>query len=738
MTLASKQDIVLSARESMKDYGRYVIVDRAIPDYRDGLKPVHRAILWSMHELGLDSKARYVKGAKVVGDTMANYHPHGDGSIDGALIRMSQPWVNLMTLTDVHGNNGSIDGSGSAAMRYYECRQSQSTELLMQGLTKNAVNLIDNFDGTRKIAEVLPAAVPQAMINGSQGIAFGMATNILPHNPLELLDACIEIVKNPNVTTAKLSKIVKGPDFATGGTIVDNSGHKDEMRMGKGKYVLRGTVNLHATAKEPYLEITEVPWGLDTTKLITSIANVLEKHAKALGILRIDDESASFDKISIKIVCRKGTPEKTLRQIENLLYKKSKLQTSFSANNVMIVDAKPRLMGIHDYLVKFVEFRKSTLRRTWQFELDKLKTREHIVQGLLKLVQLSDEVIKDARASESRKHFIDILQSKHQFSAEQSEVIANLPLYRLGKQDFEQLTNELAENEKTQAELTKRLTDEEYSNEQLIADFKESKNVLKDFKRRSQFGDVSADDVEELELKEEDLVESKAVKVIVKKDLQVFRMGAKAYENNIDKYENDDIADVIDATTTDYIVVSTKSGQSITRFVNDLEQGSLNDSYEQLNKQIPDLLASDELVGVSTNAQFDSHRTLVFTKSGAMKVLDTSKALQNVTNKRYVKKLGKLMKLKEGDEVVFSKQVSIDDLKAGTLVVTFFNTTLKTPKHVEKRIDLSKYAERSDSASSSGFTAMNTKNGAFVITNVELEVAKSGEDEGCTPDENVV
>lgn len=722
MVLADKQDISLSARESMKDYGHYVIIDRAIPDFRDGLKPVHRAILWSMSELGLNSKARYVKGAKVVGDTMANYHPHGDGSIDGALIRMSQPWVNFMTLTDVHGNNGHIDGSGSAAMRYYECRQSVSADLLTSGISRNAVTLIDNFDGTRKIPEVLPAAVPQGMINGSQGIAFGMATRILSHNPLELLDGCIAIVKNPDMTTKAIGKIVKGPDFPTGGVLVDNSGHMSEIEDGTGKFILRGKVIVHEKAKEPYLEITEVPWGIDTTSLIKSMATVLEANMKALNVVRIDDESTSSDQVSIKIVFKRGTSYLMLKQVETLLYKKSTLQVSLSANNLMIVDAKPRVLGIREYLLKFVEFRRQTLIRMWQFDLDKLVAREHIVQGLLKLVKLSDEVIKDARKSTSRKDFIDKLQKKHKFSEQQSHVIADLQLHRLGRQDFEQLTNELANNQALQAELSKRLNDVEYQKKQLIDDFKQSKTVLKDYTRRTQFANAEEEEVEELVLKQEDLVESKPMKVIVKKDLQVFRMGIKAFENNIDKYENDDIAAIVDASTTDYVVIATKSGQSITRFVNDLEQGSLNDNYEQLNKQIPDLVVSDEFVGAISSNDYKTHRMVILTKNGALKVLDAEKAQLNVSNKRYVRKLGKLMKFKDDNNcVIFAQAVPIEDMKSSTLELDVFDNSLKHPKHVDRKIDLSKYAKRSDSATSAGIQALNLKDGLLTITNVNLK-----------------
>ena len=722
MALQATKDIGLMSRESMIDYGSYVILARALPDYRDGLKPVHRAILWSMSELGLNSKARYVKGAKVVGDTMANYHPHGDSSIDDSLVRLSQPWVNNEVLTDIHGNNGHIDGSGAAAMRYYECRLSASADLLLNGIGKNAVNLLDNFDGTKKIPEVLPASIPQAFINGAQGIAFGMASNILPHNSLELLDGCIKIIKTPSITPEKLGKIVLGPDFPTGGVIVENADHMKEVVDGTGRFVLRGKVELHVEKKkESYLEITEVPWGVNTSDLKKSIATALEPHMKALGVTKLDDESKSSNEISIKILCKRGTDETTLKQIETLLYKKSKLQVAYTANTVMIVDGKPMQIGIYDYLHKFVDFRRDTLRRMWQYDLDKLQSREHIVRGLLQLVKLSDEVVKDARKSTSRKNFIEVLQKKHKFSEAQSEVIANLPLYRLGKQDFEQLTNELDENLTNQKELSKRLSDEDYCNQQLILDFQSSKQILKDSKRKTTFKDIS-DEVEVVELKEEDLIESKATKVVVKRDLQVFRIGAKAYENNIASYDNDDIVDVIDSTTTDYIVVATKSGQSVTRFVNDLDNGSLTGSYETLNKQIPDLKATDEFVGVSTSSQYETSRMLVITKNGAAKLLDVSKAQQNVNTKRYLSKLGKLMKFKSDDDyVIYAKQIDMSEFKDTTIKITMLDSSFKTPKMVEKKINMSKYDGRSDGASSTGFTLVNTKNGKCDIKSIELE-----------------
>ena len=255
----------------------------------------------------------------------------------------------------------------------------------------------------------------------------------------------------------------------------------------------------------------------------------------------------------------------------------------------------------------------------------------------------------------------------------------------------------------------------------LILDFQSSKQILKDSKRKTSFKDIS-DEVEVVELKEEDLIESKATKVVVKRDLQVFRIGAKAYENNIASYDNDDIVDVIDSTTTDYIVVATKSGQSVTRFVNDLDNGSLTGSYETLNKQIPDLKATDEFVGVSTSSQYETSRMLVITKNGAAKLLDVSKAQQNVNTKRYLSKLGKLMKFKSDDDyVIYAKQIDMSKFKDTAIKITMLDSSFKTPKMVEKKINMSKYDGRSDGASSTGFTLVNTKNGKCDIKSIELE-----------------
>lgn len=686
--------------ESMSEYMRYVILDRAIPDFRDGLKPVQRRIIWTMYENGLDSKARYVKGSRVVGDTMGKYHSHGDGSISGALIKLSQDWYKRNPLVDVHGNNGSIDGSGSAAMRYYEARLSPFADLMTEGLKKNAVDMVDNFDGTLKEPTSLPAAIPQLFINGSQGIASGMATSILPHNPLEMIDAMIEVVKDPTVSSSKLAKIIKGPDFPTGGIIIGHDDPLHEIENGRGsKFTIRGRVKFHEDKNEPYLEVTEIPWNMTTDTLIESFIKVLNPHLKTFGIEDIGDESTN-DGLSLVVRFKKGTRLDAMKKVETMLLKRTKLQTTMTSNNTMIVHGRPRVLGIRQYLVELAAHRIATLKRIWAFEKDKLVDRQEIVEGLLKLIDISDEVVKSAKASASRKDFVETLQSKFGFTERQSETIANLALHRLGRQDLLALQEEFEDNSSNIARLTKYIEDEEESKAQTVSDLLRAREVLKSYKRLTEI----TSEVEELvDVTVTDLVESKPTLVVIKKDLRAIRIGSRAYENQISAYKEDDIVTVLECMTSDYIVMGTKSGKTVTRLVEDLENASLKDKSVQFNKEIDDLKSNDEFVGAITS---DKERIITISRNGAMKVMSHSKLMPNTNTRRYINSLNWFARFKDdGDEIVSTINVNASDMAISELVIVMKNDK---GREIQRVIDLAKLANRSDSGSSTGFKGLNT------------------------------
>ena len=318
------KDLAEFSYSSMANYAASVILDRAIPDARDGLKPVQRRIMWQTHLSKLTPKAKFMKLAKLSGLTLA-YHAHGSGSISSAAVNLSQDWVRSVPLIDIQGNNGSIDGASEAADRYIEARQAIGAELLLDKINHNAVDLIDNFDNTEKEPRVLPASFPVAMTNGAAGIAVGISTKILPHNPLELLSASIAMIKNEVKDVKDLNKYIKGPDFPTGGYIIGKKGCRDEIETGQGRFTVRGKVKYNTKGDEPYLNIVEIPYSLTTTRLIEKIANVLE-NAKALGVIDIRDETQDNHDVSIKLICKKGTTQDQLEKIESYLYKKTDLE----------------------------------------------------------------------------------------------------------------------------------------------------------------------------------------------------------------------------------------------------------------------------------------------------------------------------------------------------------------------------------------------------------------------------
>lgn len=711
-------------------YASEANVFRAIPDLRDGLKPVHRDIVYGLGELGFTSTKPHKKSNKSVGHIMGAYYSHGDASIYKSMIRLSQSWVNNLKLTDVHGNNGSIEGEECGAMRYTETRLSLYGEMLLDNLQKNAVPFIPNFDNTTEKPRILPAKYPVALINGAVGIGWGLASNILPHNPIEMMDGAIAIVKNPTITPQEMMTIIKGPDSPTGCQfIVSEDELLKEMTNGNAKYKMRSNINIEWSKDQPKLVITSLPLNqvFDDT-FVNKIADIAET-AKGFGIRNLEND-IDQKQFKVSIICEPGTTETQLEQLKAYLYKKTNFETTFTTNNLMLDHGRPKSLGILPYLKKFLQFRRETLRRIWQFDMDKANARLEIVNGLLKIQDILDDVIKVARESSSEEDLIKKLVEKFDLSEVQAKHIANLRIYRLNNQNFTALANEKDELLGKVSEFTEKLTNKAVEDKELLADLKETRSKLKQFKRKSEL--VNSDTVQEyVEIKAEDLIKPTPTKVIIKKDLQMFMIGRTAYKNQIENYKDNDIVAAIDAQTTDYVVAITDTGQTVTRFVHDLQSLKLDGKAKRLNEEIKDLKGNNEFVGGLVMDKDDtSQRFIMLTAEGNLKTGIITNVLPKVSNKGYMKRLGKGIKLKnDTDKIVLVTQLPEAEFATKELVVLLADTSKKSGQ-VTRKLPLEKIVEFNDSASNSGRNKINTKKGQLGFISAEfVDISPSASEE---------
>ena len=441
-------------RKSYLDYAMSVIVGRALPDARDGLKPVHRRVLYAMKEMGSGSRSPYKKSARIVGDTMGKYHPHGDQAIYDTMVRMAQDFSLRYPLVDGQGNFGSIDGDKAAAMRYTESRLATIADTVLSDLDEETVIFRDNYDGSLKEPTVLPGLLPGLLVNGSSGIAVGMATNMAPHNLSEVSEALNLLMDNPSISLAEIMGVLPGPDFPTGGTIMGRKGIFDAYSKGQGSVKLRGTVKHESTEKNEYLVVTEIPFMVQKNRLLEEVSKMV-RDKKIEGIRDIRDESDQTEMRVVFELKRDAAP----MIVENQLYKHSVLETSFAINNVALVKGQPRRMGLIDLLEVYLEHRKEIVTKRTQYRLKKAQERAHIVEGLLLAISQMDDVIAFIRDSAGRDAVIAGLQTTFSLSEIQSKAIADMRLYQLSRQDAEERKNELDELKATMAELNLILAD---------------------------------------------------------------------------------------------------------------------------------------------------------------------------------------------------------------------------------------------------------------------------------------
>lgn len=541
-------------------YSMSVIVDRALPDVRDGLKPVHRRILYSMNQNGNRSTAKFVKSARIIGDVMGKYHPHGDSAIYDSMVRLAQDWAMRYTLVQGQGNFGSMDGDPPAAHRYTEARLDKPAEELLTDIEKETVDFKDNFDGSEREPIVLPAKLPNLLLNGQIGIAVGMATSIPTHNLGELVDATIELIDNPEATVDDLLQHVRGPDFPTGAIVYGGAPMRQAYATGRGSVMMRAVAEIQETKRGRHqIVVTEIPYGVNKATLIEKIGELHKEKRVQLADLR--DES-SRGKVRIVIELKKDAyPKKVLNQ----LYKLTALQTSFNYNMLALVNTmQPRILGLHDILSEFVKHRQSVVRRRTEFELKKAKARAHILEGYKIALDHIDEVIKTIRASKTQDEAEKNLRAKFGLSEIQAKAILAMQLRRLTGLEREAVENELRELLKLIARL-----------EAILADEQEILNIIKTelLEMKEKYGDERRSKIINHELgkfSDEELIPEEDAVVLLTTENYIKRTLASDYrkqnrggkgKRGMTTKEEDIIAQIIPVSTHDYLLFFTNRGR---------------------------------------------------------------------------------------------------------------------------------------------------------------------------------
>ncbi|HPK10687.1 MAG TPA: DNA gyrase subunit A [Saprospiraceae bacterium] len=506
--MADNQRIIpINIEEEMKsayiDYSMSVIVARALPDVRDGLKPVHRRVLFGMDELGLGFGKAHKKSARIVGEVLGKYHPHGDGSVYDAMVRLAQDWSLRYPLVDGQGNFGSMDGDSPAAMRYTEARLAKITDEMLSDIDKDTVDFSLNFDDTLEEPTVLPAKIPNLLINGASGIAVGMATNMLPHNLAEVIDGTIAMVDNPDISIAELMEFIKAPDFPTGGTIYGYSGVKDAFETGRGRIVVRGKAEIQAHGGRETIIISEIPYQVNKAGLVAKIAELVHDE-KIVGISDVRDES---DRKGLRIVIEVKR-DAMANVVLSKLYKYTPLQSSYGVNNIALVNGRPMQLNLRQILDEFIKFRLEVIVRRTQYELRKAEERAHILEGLLIALANIDEVIRIIRSSKTVEEAREGLMNAFQLSEIQAKAILDMRLQKLVSLEVEKIQAEYDELMLTIQRLKELLASERLQRDVIITELTEIKDKYGDVRRT----DISyADD----EISIEDMIPNEQVVVTI-------------------------------------------------------------------------------------------------------------------------------------------------------------------------------------------------------------------------------
>ncbi len=545
--------------KSYLDYAMSVIVSRALPDVRDGLKPVHRRILYSMDELGIRSDKPYRKSARVVGDVLGKYHPHSDIAVYDAMVRFAQDFSMRYTLVDGHGNFGSVDGDGAAAMRYTEVRMEKLSEEMLRDIEKDTVDFMPNFDESLKEPRVLPSRFPNLLVNGSSGIAVGVATNLPPHNLKEVIDAIVYFMENPECTNKDLNKIVKGPDFPTGATIMGKSGIKDAYETGRGLITLRAKAEIETTSRgKSQIVVREIPYQVNKAKLIQKIAELVRDKVID-GITDIRDES---DRQGMRIVIelrKDATPKVVL----NLLYKKTQMQTTFGVINLALVDGEPKTLSLKELIYYYLDHQKDIITRRTRYDLKKAEDRAHIVEGLIKALDNIDEILNTIRASKDESTARENLIKKFEFTEVQANAILQMQFRRLTGLEREKLVTEFEDLIK-KIERFKQIL----SSERLLL------NIIKDelLEIKEKYGDERKTDIvlNEGDIDIENLIADESVVITISDKGYIKRVNENTYKlqrrggkgiKAMNTSSSDLVSDLYTLTTHDYVYFFTTKGK---------------------------------------------------------------------------------------------------------------------------------------------------------------------------------
>ena len=646
-------NIVGEMRKSFLDYSMSVIVARALPDVRDGLKPVHRRILYTLYEEGMTPDKKYQKSANAVGAVMGHYHPHGDSAIYESMVRMAQDFTYRHTLVDGHGNFGSIDGDGAAASRYTEARLAKISMELLRDLNKDTVDFSENYDGQRKEPVVLPSRFPNILVNGNMGIAVGMATNIPPHNLGEVIDGCVAYIDNPEITVTELMQYIKGPDFPTAGVILGNSGIKRAYESGRGTITIRGMATVEETHNRHRIVITELPYQVNKKALIQRIGELVRDKIID-GISNLSDESA-LEGIKIVIDVKK---EANANVVLNNLYKHTQLQTSYGINFLMLVDGSPRTLGLREIIEKYIDHQKHVIYRRCQFDLKRYKDRLHILDGLKIALDNIDRVIKIIRESADDDEAKAGLMSNFALSEVQSQAILDMRLKRLTGLEKSKIEEEIAELEKLVKELEEILASEEKILEVIKNEMLEIKAKYAD-ERRTHIDMTAVDYIED-----ESLIPVENVVITLTNNGYIKRLPADTYKTQnrggmgvkgMATNEEDFVEHLINATSHDYILMFTNKGK-VYRI-----KGYEIPEYSRQSKGLPiiNLLSLDKDEKVTSLLKIsndDEYKCLVFaTKGGLIKRTDISEFDSIRTNGK------KFITLKDDDELVSVKKTTGND-----------------------------------------------------------------------------
>lgn len=622
-------------------YSKYIIQDRALPDIRDGLKPVQRRILFGMKELGIVANTPYKKSARIVGDVMGKYHPHGDSSIYDAMVRMSQWWKSNEVLIDMHGNNGSLDNDPAAAMRYTEARLSPVAMELLKDIDEDTVEFTFNFDDTLKEPTVLPTRFPALLINGAKGIAAGFATDIPPHNLSEVIDGTIHRIKNPNCRLETMMELIKGPDFPTGGIVFGKKGIIDAFTTGKGKIVVRGKAEVIEEKNNRKIVITEIPYDIIKIALVKRIDEI-RFNKEIWGMVEVRDES---DRNGLKIVID-ITNEADAQLILNYLYKESDLQTSYSYNMVAIDHKTPKQVGLLAVLDAYIEFKKEVILRKSQYNFDKKTARLHIIDGLIKAISIVDELIDTIKKSKNKADAKENIIAKYGFSEKQAEAILMLQLYRLSSTDITKLNEEQELLHQELAQLKEILTQESALKNVMITELKEIKSKYGHPRKT-----VLKDEIEEIVIDKVSTVIKEDVMVAISRDGYAKRSQLKSYNSSNSTFpgykQTDAIVAISQASTLDTLLVFTSGGNFMYLPVYELVENKWKDEGVHINK-IVSFPSNEKIINAFVVKEFrdDLYITLASSKGSIKRT-----ALSEFVLQRYSKAVS-CFRLQEGENLV--------------------------------------------------------------------------------------